>query len=249
MNQVDENQGSGRKKPLTCLQPKTVIAAVLACVLGMIVPAQGEVMIFSTATFDWVLTAEELENSPEELISLTLGVINRESDKSNKDPKVIDITVTGMLHQQGIPTLADNTSTLDDADFAKNIDTHFLVSASQILSLDPPFEDQGTADTSDEPTNATGGFASFAESSFGTFISGTIAAQSSVFDPGSRWDFLYLVVPNNSMVSIEATVTSRDGLIIEEEANFPITAVVPEPGTAIVLLLGALAMASRRRVA
>ncbi len=106
------------------------------------------------------------------------------------------------------------------------IDTHFLVDPPTILPVTAPSEDQNVGDAT-EAANA----------GYGSFLTGQFALSGA---PPASWDFAYLVVPSGTTVSLDFRVADGSGTHPLEHVQTSFT--IPEPTTACLLAIGALAV-------
>jgi hypothetical protein len=144
----------------------------------------------------------------------------------SQDPWTGFSTLEGaQLHQQHIPGLLE-TATLDGPpnDIAKDIDTHFNFYANQVLPLDPPGDpDPGAptettaVETSDEPVNATGGFAGLAETDFGDRIFGNFGVlgggNANIDGDGdpTTWTLLHISAKWGTAINMNFFITGVGG--------------------------------------
>ena len=133
------------------------------------------------------------------------------------------------------PTLAEQSS-LSPGEVP--FDTHFLVGGSgpSIISIFPPTENRNTLDPSQD---ANGGF--------GNSLTATFVLQGSIM---TSWDIAYVVVPAGTTLTLDFTVGDAGS----GHAQLPnvwvntTALVVPEPGSASLLALGAIGLGLARMV-
>ncbi|KKN79458.1 hypothetical protein LCGC14_0340220 [marine sediment metagenome] len=144
--------------------------------------------------------------------------------------------ITGKLHQHYSTVWAPSTPTLDSTFYATAIDTHFLVVMADLLIIaELPSEDATLA--SAEATDAADPFDGFADTDFGTFLTGTF-----VVDAVETLDLAQIVVPFGETVTLFFFMGGTGGGEIID-TSFP----VPEPATLGLLSLGGLALLRHKR--
>ena len=153
---------------------------------------------------------------------------------------------TGLFHQVFNAGISAFDSPTADASFATEVDSHFLFREDQITGANvDPFESyliDGEAEGSleDNAVDVSTGLKGLAQTGFGDSMHATVA----IMDQGTTLNLLYAVVPLGSEVFIDVIVAGGND---ESQKATQFTIETPEPSTAIVLILGALGMASRRR--
>lgn len=127
----------------------------------------------------------------------------------------------------------------NEADFATDIDTHFLFAISDVLYMTAPSETSGVL-PSGEVTNATGPWSALAQTSFGDNLNGTFSLIGGATGP--TWDLAYLVSRHGELITLDFDVNGVDGgdVVI---GSFT----VPEPMTLSLLAAGGMVLLRRRR--
>ena len=154
--------------------------------------------------------------------------------------------ITGNLHQQGVGLFNLFSPTLDDAQLADALDSHFNVFNADLLSLVNPVEDHDVAASAMPVGPAYGGMANY---SFGTELKAMFNATGARPDGPLRtadWNVAHLVVP---MADLLAGTTNVDGAISGSTLieYFDFNIVVPEPATMSLLAVGGVAALIRRK--
>ena len=190
---------------------------VVAVLLNSAAISNAQTTVHASTLFDWVISPPvHVGNGSENLVNFTLSIVNLTGDP-DFNPQAFDSKatgfrgITGMLHQQDSVSLDTKTPTNRDGGlYSTDIDTHFLLNGRHFIALigiGDPEEDRGVSPSA-EPTNAFHIVNPFAETTFGSFLTTTLALNEVATD---TWDFARIVVPNNTYVSVNGVAASADG--------------------------------------
>ncbi len=216
--------------------------------VGLVVgAAHADFKVFDGAVYDVFITDPvAVGDGSENLLSVVLRVENKTGLPGFNVMSFDGVTptfgytgITGKLHQHYSSTVATSTPTLDSVPYAANsaIDTHFLVVIGDLLTVVAPSEDATLP--SAEATDAAAPFDLFADTDFGTFLTGTFAV-----DAVETLDLANIVVPDGETVTLFFFMSgTAGGEVIDTSFTVPI----PEPTSLSMLVLGALALLKRRR--
>ena len=228
------------------------LAVTLFAAALLAATAQADVLIFSGARYDVVITDPVVVgDGSENLIAFTLKFVNSTGDAGFDAGSVDGVYfgytgITGELHQEYSPALSPETASADNT-FASAVDTHFAQVAGDMLVVSPATEDNGVL-PSTEPPLTPAPFDAFAATSFGTFLTGTWAVNALptfelayivIADPGGPLQFMPF---GAGQVHLDLFVSGVKG---GEIFQFDIG--VPEPATLGLLSIGAMAFLRRRR--
>lgn len=221
---------------------------VLLLTLGLTAgAAEADLLVFSGSIYDvFFTTPVSVGDGSEDLLAFTLTAINTTGDPGY-DPSAFDgisfgyTGITGMLHQHYStvlepPPLA--TATLDSA-YATAIDTHFLFPLASMLIVTAPSEDVSFAPSA-EATDAPVPFDAFADTDFGTYLTGAFEVTAAPV-----LDLAYVVVPAHSGHSFWSPVKLDFYLSGTKGGEYIYD--IPEPATLALLSLGGVALLRRKR--
>ena len=218
---------------------------ILLLALGLTVgAAEADFKVFDGSVYDVFITDPvAVGDGSENLVSVVLRIENKTGlvgfDASSFDgvtPEFGYTGITGKLHQHIAPLLLPAGSpTMDSPAFATAIDTHCLVVTGDLLIVEAPSEDATMP--SAEASDADPAFLAFAETHFGTVLTGTFAV-----DAVPTLDLAQIVVPFGTTVTLNFFMSGTSGGEVID-TSFP----VPEPATMGLLAVGALGALIRRR--
>ena len=241
---------------------KRIVSLIsVAIMLTTAVAANADMTVFSGSIYDVVITTPApvgINPAGENLLGFMLKIVNTtgnpvfdpagfngntplESNPSNPTGPTYS-GITGVFHNQYL--VMDGTSpTIDDLDFATDIDTHFNLLNGDVLIVGtgPSETNNLPAGPTAEPFNATGPWAAFAMTDFGDRLHGNFALNGGAAGP--VWELAYIAAPMNSVVVMEFFVTGVGGGE-DVVGSFP---VVPEPATMSLLAIGGIGALLRRR--
>ena len=252
---------------------KRIVSLIsVAIMLTTAVVANADITVFSGSIYDVVITDPTpvgINPAGENLMGSMMSIVNKTglsgydpagfngnswAESNPSAPDGPDYTgITGAFHNQYL--VMDGTSpTLDDPDFATTIDTHFNLLSGDVLfvGFGPSETNNLPAGPTAEPFDATGPWAAFAMTDFGDRVYGNFAVNGGTLadvdgdgDP-TTWQFLYIVAPTDSIVTMDFFVTGGVSGFEGEDVSgsFP---VVPEPATMSLLAIGGIGALLRRR--
>ncbi|KKO11307.1 hypothetical protein LCGC14_0017870 [marine sediment metagenome] len=216
--------------------------------VGLVVGvAHADFKVFDGAVYDVFITDPVVVgDGSESLLSVVLRVENKTGlpgfDVMSFDgvtPEFGYTGITGKLHQHYSAGLVPSTPTQESAAYTTDsaIDTHFMVVIGDLLIVEAPSEDVTLA--SAEASDAAFPFDGFADTDFGTFLTGTFAV-----DAVETLDLANIVVPFGETVTLLFFMNGTGG---GEVIDTSFTVPIPEPASLSMLVLGALALLKRRR--
>ncbi len=219
---------------------------VLLTVLLLAAAAHADVVLFSGARYDVVITDPvPVGSGAEGLVGFTLKFLNTTGDAGYDAGSVDGVYfgytgISGELHQHNSAALEPISPTTDKT-YATAIDTHFAQSSADMLVVSTPTEDNGVA-PSTEPSDAPPPFDGFGGTSFGTFLTGTWAV-----DAAASFELAYIVIadPGLPLVALPfgTGLVHNDFFISGTKGGeiFQFDIGVPEPATMGLLSVGGIA--------
>ena len=197
--------------------------------------------VFEGSFYDVLITDAVSVGTVEGLKAFTIKIVNTTGDAAydagSFGGSFFGYTgITGKLHQHYSALLQPQTATTDSAAYASAIDTHFLFSTTDLsLTVVAPSEDASLA--SAEPSDAPPPLDAYANTDYGTFLTGTFAVVAAPV-----LELAYVVVPeSHALITLDFFISGAAGGEHIEAVN------VPEPATLGLLGLGALALLRRRK--
>ena len=219
-------------------------AVMLLAVSLLAGAANADFKVFDGSVYDvFITTPVAVGDGSESLVSVVLRIENKTGDPGLNASSFDGVTpefgytgITGKLHQHIAPLLLPAGSpTMDSPAFATAIDTHFLVVTGDLLIVEAPSED--TTMPSAEASDADPSFLPFAETHFGTELTGTFAV-----DAVPTLDLAQIVVPFGETVTLNLFMSGTSGGEVISTSFL-----VPEPATMGLLAVGGLGVLIRRR--
>lgn len=244
---------------ITSTTPKMLVVAAmtLAICAGA---ARADILLTSGAIYDVFMTDPvSVGDGSENLIAFDLYIVNTTGD-AGYDAAGFDGVAFGHsgitsgmfgpgqgLHQHYSTALQESTPTLEGP-YATAIDTHFNEMLNNMLVVTPPSEAVNDIGPSTESSDVPPPFDLFAETAFGSQLTGTFAMPAApslslahivIKDPG----YLPLATPFGSgLVDVDFSISgSEGGEVIRFSMGFP------EPATVGMFVMGAAALLRRRR--
>ena len=235
--------------------------AVTMLIVGLVAgAADADMVVFSGATYDVSISDPvAVGDGSESLLAFTLTVTNTTGDPgfdvsafdggdiwppdpppAPQEPKSTYGGIMGILHQHYSATFdpPPEATSLLGSQYSTAIDTHFLFTTPQLISVAYPAEDVSLAPSA-EATDASSPYDQFADTDFGEWLRGVFAATAA-----PTMDLAYIVVPDGSVVTLDFFMSGREGGEYIG-TSFPVP--VPEPASMSLLALGGLALLRRRR--
>jgi len=200
---------------------------VLAAVVALAASAHGEILVTGTNWEVSMSAPTPVGTGAESLVAVTLSVSNITGDAAF-DPNAFGwhmkdgtelIGIQGQLHQEwgfggGLPTPSMKPPFVGGP-VGTPLDSHFLTENNLSPPGGDPQEDMTPGTSTEPPTPGYG-------NGFGTFLKGDFT------DPdvsGTTWDFAYLVVPEGSLLDLDAVFAGGD----QEERLTALDVVVGAP--------------------
>ena len=230
--------------------------------------ASADIQVYSGSTYDAFITDPvPVGDGSEGLIGFTLYLNNKSGDAANNMDVYDDQStptqilgegpfsgLTGEFHQHDAPGFGSFTPTLDVANYATAIDSHFLVLTPNLLVISAPGETRNVA-PSLEASDAPVPYNAFGETTFGDYMGGAFA--NNLWGGGTQTDLAYLVIRDPGMPLTGNVFGAVDNVVDSfflatgtgsgaEEVRFGIVP-IPEPATMGLLAIGGVAALIRRR--
>ncbi|MHC4562101.1 MAG: hypothetical protein ACYS8X_04925 [Planctomycetota bacterium] len=191
--------------------------------------ALGDRVVFPGGSCDaWISEPVPVGSGTEDLAAFILTIVNT-TGQAGFDLDTFDgiyfgnTGITGQLHQHYSLSSAITTPTIDNANYATAIDTHFLDATADLNIIIAPTEQSSDVGPSAEPTDAAPPFDASADTDFGSQLTGLFARIT----PVATWDVAYVVAPYGSSVNVLAVLGSNQGadtvdttIIVAESGDF-----------------------------
>ena len=243
---------------------KLLVAAMAVAVCAG--AAQADILLTSGPIYDVFMTDPvAVGDGSEDLVAFDLKIVNTTGDAGYDASEFDGVTsgYTGItsgvfdwgpgLHQHYSTSLQASTPTLDGT-YPTAIDTHFNDVLANMLVVTAPSETVADIGPSAESSDASSPFDLFANTDFGSQLTGTFAAPAAaslslaqivIKDPGGP---IGALVFGNGLVSLDFFISGANGgQAVQMGLGFLIGPDPAEPATMGMLVMGAVAVLRRRK--